>query len=185
MPTVSVPFPPVGAGASGAGWKAALASFGGELDYSWPPLPDSLARISAARNVLETAGERALSRFPDGSTAVVCGFPDLRRPSSKVLMIRDGSPWPEILALHRYPRRIGIVANENSSYFGAGSDGDEIIVEQVGRLSPGEGQLFAVASRAVFLVEGDRVKRWDGRRETDEGTIPQSLSSLLLTWTSR
>ncbi|MEC7948637.1 MAG: hypothetical protein VX265_13815, partial [Myxococcota bacterium] len=94
-------------GSAAGGWSAGLAALGGQLDTdAWPALPEGLARIAPVRNVLESAGQIGLVTREE-VTWVAFGFPDLRRADSKVLLVREGDPQPEVIALHRHPQRVG------------------------------------------------------------------------------
>ena len=44
------------------------------------------------------------------------------------------------------------------------------------------GELAAVDHDAVYIQRGNRIYRWDGKRERNEGTIKQMLATLLVLW---
>jgi len=166
-----------------AGWQGGLQRMGGGIDRSaWPSLPESLAEIPGAREVLEMAGERARVVLEDGSISVAFGYPDLRRPGAKVLLIRDDLPWPEVVALHRHPRRVGVAAGNRLGVLPATIA--QAATER-GFPQPPEGTLFAADTHGLYLLRGGRVIRWNGRKERDTGTPKQALASLLLSWSSR
>ena len=168
------------------GWQAGLSALQAALDTdAWPALPEGLARLAPVRNVLESAGQIGRVTADDGTTWVACGFPDLRRPSSKVLLVRDDLPRPEIIALHRFPRRVGVVTTGSDRWLPGDQRVDSMSTERTGRPAPEGGDLFAVEPARVFLVEAGRVRSWDGRRMTDEGTSSQALASLVLRWSQR
>lgn len=175
------------ADAPAAGWQAGLAELGGALDTdAWPALPEGLARLAPVRNVLESAGQIGLVTCEDGTAWVACGFPDLRRPSSKVLLVREGDPQPEVIALHRHPRRIGAVVFGDSPWLpSADLDPNPVAEARTGRRLPEWGTLFAVEAARVFVVKDGRVRSWDGRNEREEGTRSQALASLVLRWSQR
>jgi hypothetical protein len=170
-----------------AGWPSALAARGATLDTgAWPALPEGLARLAPVRNVLESAGQFGRVTLPDGTGYVACGFPDLLRPQSKVLLVREGDPQPEVVALHRHPRRVGVVVFGDDGYLpSADLDPDPVAEERTGRALPEWGTLFAVEAAAVLVTRGGRVWRWDGRKEEDMGTPTQAMASLVLRWSQR
>jgi len=180
------PPPSAAGGPPLTGWQAGLSALQATLDTdAWPALPEGLARIAPVRNVLESAGQIGRVTTEDGTTWVACGFPDLRRPSSKVLLVRDSPSQPEVIALHRFPRRVGVVTGDSGRWLPGDLRVDSICAERTGRPAPGGGRLFAVEAARVLLVEAGRVQSWDGRRLTDEGTPSQTLASLVLRWSQR
>jgi molybdopterin-guanine dinucleotide biosynthesis protein A len=180
-PAVRPEDPPV------TGWMLALAALGGSLDRgAWGGLPETLEGIAPVQNVLDAAGDRGVLTHPDGRAWLAFGFPDLRRPQSKVLLIRDAEPYGEIIALHRQPRRVGVCIYGEPSYLpGADLDPEAVSLERTGRAPAQAGTLFAVESDAVYLLRGNKVFRWDGRKETDMGRPAQALASLILAWSTR
>jgi hypothetical protein len=184
LPGESAPAkPPPG----GSGWEAGLLALGGSLDRDrFPPLPEAFERLAPARNVLESAGERGRVLLPNGRSYCAFGFPDLVRPGAKVLLVGEGEPWPEILALHRHPRRVGTcVDGERGLLPGTDRDPDGPAVERTGAPLPGFGTLFALDGSAVYTRREAKVWSWDGRKERDEGSPGQVLASLLLRWSQR
>ncbi len=171
----------------GSGWEAALLALGGSLDRDrFPPLPEAFERLAPARNVLESAGERGRVLLPDGRAYGAFGFPDLMRPGSKVLLVGEGEPWPEIVALHRHPRRVGTCVDGDGGLLpGTDRDPDGPAVERTGAPLPGFGTLFALDGSAVYVRREAKVWSWDGRKERDEGSPGQVLASLLLRWSQR
>lgn len=168
-------------------WQRALSDLGATLDTgAWPALPEGLARLAPVRNVLESAGQFGRVTLPDGTVYVACGFPDLLRPASKVLLVREGDPQPEVVALHRHPRRVGVVVFGDDGYLpSADLDPDPVAEERTGRPLPEWGTLFAVEPAAVLVTRGGRVWRWDGRKEQELGSPTQAMASLVLRWSQR
>lgn len=168
------------------GWPAGLAALGGQLDTdAWPALPEGLARVAPVRNVLESAGQIGIVTR-DEVAWVAFGFPDLRRPGSKVLLVREGDPQPEVIALHRHPQRVGTMVFGDSPWLPtADADPDPIAREHTGRPLDAWGTLFAVEPSRVYILRDGRVRSWDGRNERDVGTRSQALASLVLRWSQR
>lgn len=169
------------------GWKLALERLGATLeDAAWPPLPQAFERMPAARELLETAGQTQVARTRDGRVYTLYGWPDLRRASSKVLMVGEGEPGPEVVVLHRYPRQVGIAVEDGSGLL-PGSDylPGPIAERLTGAEAPGAGMLYGIDTDAVYTERGGRVFRWDGRKETELGSASQAMASLLLRWSGR
>jgi hypothetical protein len=179
--------PPPASDEAPSGWVKALQDLGGTLDRERRvPLPEVLEGISPVIDVLHTAGETATWVRPDGGAFGVYGWPDLRRPSSRVLAIRAGEPWGEILALHRVARTGTSIDEARGLARRRFEDVQRVAEEITGRApkSP-DGKLFAVQGDAVWIQRANRVIRWDGAKEHDEGTPKQALASLVLAWSNR
>jgi hypothetical protein len=171
----------------GIAWKGAIEALGGfpAPCVAWEP-PESLIRVDPIRNVLEAAGQRGVFRLPDGTLCGLFGYPDLARNSSKVLLVGSGEPWGRVIALHRYPRWVGLCTTGSTSPIPSSSDDVEAVsVSVTGKPAPRRADLFAIDGHAVYLVDGDRVWSWDGRRERDEGRARGLIASLLLQWSTR
>ena len=105
MPGATPPPAPEPAATS---WLARLHARGGVLlDVCTPELPAALERMAAARDVLLSAGVCRRARVGEAEY-LAFGFPDLDRPASRVLLVRDAWPHPEVVALHR--ESTGVVA---------------------------------------------------------------------------
>jgi molybdenum cofactor biosynthesis protein B len=168
------------------GWQGAVAHLGATLSAGAPStLPDGLARMAAVKDVLESAPQRAWLTLPNGRRYVAFGFPDLSRPASRVLLVHDGDvDVPEIVALHRWPRRVGRCGD---GAVVAPCDGDLAAesVARTGREAPVSGSLFAVEGDAVHVLSDGRVVRWDGTRVGAPQPPAAALGSLVLTWSQR
>lgn len=171
-----------------SGWQQALA----ELDPDWkrsdcPPLPPQLVGNDALRNVLEASMQRGSLEI-EGQRYGLYGFPDLLRPSSKVLMVGPGEPFGTVVALHRHPRQVGVLCRWGQAlptWPNTGNDPARIGQEITGHAYPDEGHLFAIEGDRVLVLEGTRVQSWDGRRRRDEGSTASALASLALRWSGR
>jgi len=170
------------------GWKAAIEAMGGQLaPDAWPSLPAPLCDHAAARNVFERAGQSGVVQCGDGRRFAAYGFPDLLRPSSKVLLTADGGRGEFVVALHRYPDPVGIL--------GAGAPpplptpGSPVgpAAEHRFERSPEDvdATLFAVEPTALYFEQDGRIRSWDGREASDEGTPAQVGASLVLRWSQR
>lgn len=171
------------------GWKRAVYDLKGEIIRGeWPSLPEGIESLSPVMNVLHTAGERALLRLPDGGgDYILYGWPDLRRPNSKVVAVADGKPLAEVVALHRYPTMSGLCVSGNGGMLLARTfDVEEAGESITGRKPPQwEGYLFAIQGDAIWIERDGQVFKWDGRRETNDGSPKQVLASLMLQWSNR
>ena len=170
-----------------SGWQAGLARLHGFLDRQrFPRLPDVFDRMAPARNVLDVSGERGFVSLPDGRVYAAFGYPDLLRASSKVLLIRDGEPLAEVIALHRHPRAAGVVVGGGGTPLPDADDAlQDVAIERTGSAPASEGRLFAVDGGTVYFQCDGRIRSWNGRKERDEGTPSQVMSSLLLHWSQR
>lgn len=178
---------PAPAAASGSvGWRAAVEAVGGTFASGAPfVLPEALARVPAAHDVLASAGERASWTLPSGERLVLFGFPDLARPNAKVLAVAQGEgDAVEVCALHRWPMRVGL-CGEGPLLPTVADDPAREAVHRTGAAPEVTGDLFAVETATIHLRHGRRVVRWDGRRPQGEQPATTALGSLLLGFSQR
>ncbi len=170
-----------------SGWRAGLRAIGGRLDGEiWAKIPEELAQLAPAREILERAGQRAAVFLPDGRMLAAFGFPDLQREQSRVLLVGDGAPVAEVIALHRHPRLAGLtIWGSRGLLPSADTDAMALAQQRLGRVPPDEGELFAIDHDAIYLQRGGVIFRWDGRSQDREGTEGQVIASLLLRWSQR
>jgi molybdopterin biosynthesis enzyme MoaB len=171
-----------------SGWKRAVYELKATVDFdARVPLPEVLEAFAPARDVVHRAGETATMKLEDGRAYSLWGWPDLRRPTSKVLAIGSGSPLGEVLALHRYPGQTGVCIDGDGGVLPSRDSGVAAICEAVCGKEPADtsGVVFAVSSEAVWIERGKEVIRWDGSRESREGYTKQALGSLVLRWSNR
>jgi molybdenum cofactor biosynthesis protein B len=169
------------------GWLRAVYEIGGEVTKgTWPELPEEVEKVSPIIDVLHTSGERGTLKLPSGRTLAVFGWPGLV-PGAKVLAIGTGTPVAEIVALHRYPVMTGTTLDEAYGLLPKRSEAVAKVAETVTGRAPKDpsGQLFAVQGDAVWIQRGSRAVRWDGNKERDDGTLKQTLASLVLDWSNR
>ena len=169
-------------------WLRALNAAGATLDRSHHQgLPAAWASWAPLANVLEQAGEHASAVLPSGARVGVWGFPDLRRPGSRVLAVGEGEEWPEVVALHRYPARVGTCLTRSGGWFGGKLwTSDEACSEILGGVSPdGGATCFATDETRVYVLREGMVCAWDGRQERPEGSPKQVLARLALRWSNR
>lgn len=166
------------------GWQKALADLGATLERgARATLPEPLTRLASVMDVLSSAGEEGAVTVGEERYAAF-GFPDLRRVTSKVLLIGPGAPWGEVIALHRWPQRVG-VSRDGGGQLPATGRLSRTSQERTGQEYPDEGRLLAAESDVVWVRDGDRVVRWDGRHARVEGGPGAVLGSLLLRWSQR
>lgn len=166
------------------GWESGLRALKGTLKKGWPTVPEAFERLAACNDVLDTSGQRALVTFENGRTYGAFGWPDLNRVDAKILLVAEGEPVPEIIALHRHPHWTGTVTDDSGLKLPT-RDLNELSERITGKPIPTQGELFAVEAGAVFVRVERRVLRWDGKREVDQGTVSQTLASLMLKWSQR
>jgi molybdenum cofactor biosynthesis protein B len=169
---------------SATGWRAGLAALGGTLTPGSGDLPEGLARIPAARDVLATAGQRAGVTLADGTTWSAYGFPDLQRDGSKVLLIREAPPVAEVVVLHRWPARCGLVSEDGEGVLPSAVALAEVET-RTGRAHEGAGLLFALDRSAAWIVEGRTVTAIDAKGARHAGPVATVVGSLLLGWSQR
>lgn len=169
--------------AAGRGWQGALAALGLELHPTRRGrVPAVVERLAPVNNLLLQAGE-ARPTTTGGWTAF--GFPDLQRPASKVLLIREHRDGVEVLAAHRSPQHVGVCGTADGWLPGRHRSLAGVAEGRVARAPAPADALFAVETDAIYLERDGRVHRWDGRRETEQGSRSQALASLLLRWSQR
>ena len=169
------------------GWRAGLRALGGEVKRgALGEIPESIERIAAAMDVLNAAGDRATVALPDGRTYTAFGYPDLARNASKVLLVRDGAPFAEVVALHRWPSRVGTcVEGDEGIAPSADLDPGPISEERTGAPFPVVGILFAVEGASVYVLQGRKIAQFDGRNVTDGWPLASAVGTLLLHWSQR
>jgi len=170
------------------GWLRAVREIEAEVIHEKrEDIPWNIESIAPVVNVLETSGEQAVLKLPSGVKYSLWGWPDLRRPESKVLAVGWGEPLAEVLALHRYPVLTGLCIDEERGLLPSRSTSVEDVCEEVTGRKPRDtsGTLFAVGPDAVLIERGSAVYRWDGRREENMGTPKQALSTLMIHWSNR
>ena len=166
------------------GWAAFVRAVGGEVHERRPSIPGVVTAVAPVLTVLQQAGSAAVLETRDGVLYGLFGYPDLTSNRSKVLAVRDGGAHGEILALHRFPTLTGTCVQGGAvPYRDKVVDACEVTVGKAPDET--EGRVFAVQGDAVFIERGDRVYKWDGRRERDEGRSKQVIASLVLHWSRR
>ncbi|MEL6345030.1 MAG: molybdenum cofactor guanylyltransferase, partial [Myxococcota bacterium] len=142
-----------------ARWQMALEAMGVTLDRErWVSIPPGIEGIAPLREILQRAGERAGATLSDGRVVGVYGFPDLRRPGSRVLMVTETRGVLEVAALHRHPQKTVIVGRNTMLRVG---ELEEEAVRRTGQPTPYGGLWFAAESEAVYVKRDGRVYRWD------------------------
>ena len=152
-------------------------------------IPETLTRIAGAMDVFRSAGEQAAVRFGDGGTGVIFGYPSLGRRESRLLVVRSGLPFPEVIAVHRGLRGAGICRGGAAPSILPSSDDRlaKVTKERTGTAYEGAGRLFAVEGRETvyFLGPDGEVSAWDGRTVTPVGSVARAVTSLLTDWSQR
>jgi molybdenum cofactor biosynthesis protein B len=180
---LAAPRPAAAPDAPLAGWQAGLAALGGTLARGAPfDPPERLPQ--GAIDVLASAGERAMLTTPDGVRWTVFGFPDLSRPAAKVLLVRAAEPLAEVVALHRWPARVGLCADDPSFLPARDALAGESAA-RCGAPCPQEGALVAVEAASLLVASGTRAARWDGRSLGEAAPTSSTIASLVLQWSQR
>lgn len=166
------------------GWRLAVLQLNATLLLGERlAIPEALNNLAGVVNVLNDAGEQGVLVVGEERYAIY-GYPDLRRPASRVLLVGAGEPYGEVIALHRWPRLVGLCRKGGGRLPSRGHLSRT--AEQVtGRDYPGEGRLLAVDNDAVYVADDEKVTRWDGSRSTSEGQVPGAVVSLLLRWSQK
>ncbi len=171
-----------------SGWKRAVYDMEGQVEIGKSPdVPQNVEDHAPMMEVLYQAGEYARLKLPNGNRVMLYGYPDLQRPNSKVILVGWGEPLAEVIALHRYPVQVGTCIEEARGLMPARTtDLTEISEKITGRaLSSDSGELFAVDHDTVYIQRGNTVYSWDGRKERNEGTPKQALTSMMVRWHQR
>lgn len=152
-------------------------------------IPDALTQIAGAMDVLRSAGEQAAVRFGDGGTGAIFAYPSLTRRDPKLIVIRNGLPFPEVIAVHRGLKGTGICRGGVARSILPSSDERlaKITKERTGHAYEGSGRLFAVEGRELvhFVTPEGDVSTWDGRTVTPVGSVARAVTSLLTDWSQR
>lgn len=171
-----------------AGWKRAVWEIGGQVaEGKWEDLPEAIENLSPVVDVLHKAGERRVMTLPNGRKYSIFGYPDLQRPTSKVLAIGWGQPLAEVIALHRWPVMTGVCIEGTRGLLPPRTSDVGATCEAITGRAPRDlsGEIYAVQGDTVWVQRDRRVVRWDGRKEFDDGTPNQVLASLVLHWSQR
>ncbi len=174
-------------GVPARGWQAAVRALNAEVQLGRrEDLPEPIENLAPVVNVLHTAGEVGTMRLPSGRRYGLYGWPDLRRPGSKVIAVSWGDPLAELVVLHRHPHPVGTTIDGDLGLLPpSDSDVADAAIRATGRPPPDpSGKLFALESDAIWILRGRRVYKWDGRRERDDGNPKQVLASLTLRWSN-
>jgi len=176
-----------GEGQVGEGWRAAIRAFRATLDkHAHPFLPDAFQMMVKARDALGKAGEKGVLTMPDGRAYGAFGFPDLRGPSSKVILVGKGEPVPELIALHRYPEQVGTcIYGEEGRLPSADLAPDPVSEAYTGFPLKEWGALYGLGIHAVYVERDGRVSKWNGMRERDLGGQPTAVAELIKEWSRR
>ncbi|MCB9669524.1 MAG: hypothetical protein H6734_08645 [Alphaproteobacteria bacterium] len=183
----SAPAPEEAAEVPSRGWLAAVSALRAEVHLGRrEDLPEPIENLAPVVNVLHTAGEIGTMRLPSGRRYGLYGWPDLRRPGSKVVAVSWGEPLAEMVVLHRHPHPVGTTIDEGLGLLPpSDSDVEDAAVRATGRAPPDcSGRLFALESDAIWILRERRVFKWDGQRLRDDGSPKQVLASLTLRWSN-
>jgi len=170
------------------GWKRAVYELEGEVRFDLrEELPQPIEKLAPVTNLLDTAGEFAVLKTKKGVTYSLFGWPDLRRPNSKVIAVGWGDPLAEVLALHRYPTLTGTCIEEGRGMLPDRWKSVADVAEKVCGRAPKntDGELFALDGKHVWIQRGQRVYRWDGSNEKEDGNFKQTFVSLMIDWHTR
>ncbi len=167
------------------GWLRAVRELEGKVHLDQrEELPQPVEKLAPLLDVLHNAGETGVLELPSGVRYSLWGYPDLRRPGSKVLAVGWGRPLIELLALHRFPVQTGTCIDQPHGLLPHASDSVEATGEAITGVAPPDtdGELFAVDATSVWVLREGRVHRFDGRRDREMGTPKQALATLALSW---
>ncbi len=170
------------------GWKRAVYEVEATVAVGeWTDIPEELERISPVVDVLHQAGERGIMTVGDRQY-VLFGYPDLQRPTSRVLAVAEGDPIAEVIALHRYPVMTGILIDTSEGLLPHRTRYSvEGLCDAITGRTPkdSDGEVYAIQGDTVWIQRGSKVIRWDGRREFDDGSPKQVMATLMLHWSNR
>ena len=149
-------------------------------------LPNAIDELAPVLQILHTCGEQAVVKIGRNKMSL-WGWPDLQRPTSKVVAVGWGLPYVEVVALHRHPVNTGLaIEEERALVHRRDVDLETLSKELTGRrIKNPEGALFASEKGRIWVERNEMVYEWDGKKETNIGTRNQALASLLLSWSQR
>ena len=167
------------------GWQRSLADLRGTIEFGSPPtLPGWLEGVAPAKELLESSGQQGIVKLPFGEYQAF-GFPDLSRPSARVILASTLSTRGEIIALHRMPVPTGISALRLGGMLPYCGHLSRAALKLTGKEYPGDGRLFAVESDTIHVIDKGNVVTWDGHTVTPVGVEGSALGSLLLRWSQK
>ena len=169
------------------GWKTWVNEHKAEvLTERREDLPNNIDELAPVLQVLHSSGQQAVLKIGRNKMSL-WGWPDLQRPTSKVIAVGWGLPFIEVVALHRTGAKTGLAIDEDRALtYKTDVDLAEVTKELTGRaIENTEGTLFASEQGNVWIRRGQAIYRWDGKREFNEGTERQVLTSLILQWSQR
>ena len=169
---------------SKVGWQGALNHFQIELTPETAPLPVEFESIPAAQSVFEHAGARNIAVDRYGNQFGVFGFPDLNKPTSKVIIIRPVLHTQNSLRFIDFQQSGPHPCSSQWILMSTTLDVEQACMSITGRTNKGD-RIIAVEPRVVYIQRNNDIVRWDGRRESDMGTIRQAIASLVLQWSQR
>jgi hypothetical protein len=171
-----------------SGWKRAVFEIEGEVVFDRrEDLPQPIEKLAPLMDVLHTAGQTAVLKRAGRLRYSLWGWPDLQRPTSKVLAVGWGDPLAEVVALHRFPVQTGTCIEGAHGLLPKADTDIATVAEAVTGRAPKDtsGKLFAIQGDTIYVRRGGAVYSWDGRKERNEGTERQVLASLVLRWSNR
>ncbi len=188
QPPTTAPAPKPSLPEADQAWRRPLTDAGATLQPGKRnPLPEAIEQHAPSANILHSAGEQAVFELENGRSYTCFGWPDLRRPSSKVIAIADGAPLAEVIVLHRFPVQTGLcIEGSQGMLLSSSEDVAETCEAITGRCPPDtSGRLFGVQGDTVWIAKDNNVFSWDGRQLRKAGSPKQVLASCLLQWSNR
>ena len=168
-------------------WQSTLATIGGKiLPDVWMDVPSLFSSIPPVMNLFSSAGNQKTVVFPSGQKYLLLGYPDLLRRNSKVLLIGESLPFGEVIPLHRYSRKTGVLCHEGCGWLPSpATDIKRLSVSQTGKACPITGTPFAIAAGKIYVHSENKIYCWNGQDNVVIGTVKQALTSLILEWSQR
>ena len=163
-------------------WNTILDTLGLNRLHQRQNLPLFIQENAAAADVLRSTTAHDTAQNEHGIVFHLYGFPDLLRPTSRVILI---APDGGIVALHRGLTTTGINTPDTESFLLSRKSITEISLERTNAIPPQKKNLFALDHKMLYFSTDREIISWDGRKRQSVGQAKQVLASLLLHWSQR
>lgn len=162
-------------------WEHELLILGLNTSGRYPVLQD-YSSYPAVHHLLQSTTARRVFTNEHGDEFAIFGFPDLLRPSSKVLLLsKDGG----VFALHR-KQQTAMLSPQLKKLIVLKKDFEQEIFEgNLQEIFDTDTTLLGYSDGLVYCLKGDMVYSWNGETLKKMGKKPSVIASLCLQWSSK